>query len=290
MVHRDFPSWTVLKCECLESVDEALLGSRSFGIFVLKVHPKSTIRLFQVMNLIKLLHQKLPASRPIGMDELHELGISNALAAKYVRSGWLERLDRGVYKFAGARLGEDETLRFLEGRIPDLHIASKSALGRHGYRQSIPYNELVVVWTTARARFPCWAKERFLVRFGRHELFDRDLPQDSLLVRSDDSEAGPLISQPECALLEMLSDVGVGQEVEEARGIMESVRRLRSRRMEELFASCRRVKALRLCVLWSEEFKLPWAENIREWVPEDKRLGRWVGRLKDGKVLSLPPL
>lgn len=241
-------------------------------------------------NLIKLLHQKLPPGRPFDTAQLHEIGISNALAAKYVRSGWLERLDRGIFKFTGAQLDRDQTLQFLERRLPDLHIAGKSALARHGYRQNIPFDEVVIVWTTARAQLPGWAIEAFRLKFGQHQLFDKRLPSERLLARFGESPEGPLVSQPECALLEMLSDVGVGQEVEEARGIMESVTRLRSSRMEELFAACLRVKPLRLCVQWAEEFNLPWAANARNWVPGDKRAGRWVGRLRDGTVLSLPPL
>lgn len=241
-------------------------------------------------NLIKSLHQKLPSSKPFDTAQLHEIGISNALAAKYVRSGWLERLDRGVYKFVGGRLDRDQTLRFLERRIPDLHIASKSALLRHGYRQSISFDERVVVWTAKKAQLPEWVVDAFSLKFGQHHLFNTMLPQERLIARMQESPEGPWVSQPECALLEMLSDVGIGQEVEEARGIMETMTRLRAGRMEELFAACRRVKPLRLCVQWAEEFDLPWAANARDWVPSDKRTGRWVGRLRDGTVLSLKPL
>jgi hypothetical protein len=232
----------------------------------------------------------MPSDRPFDAAQLHEIGISNALAAKYVRSGWMERLDRGIFKLAGKSLDRDQTLRFLERRLPDLHIASKSALGRHGYRQNVSFDEVVIVWTEARIRLPAWAIETLRLKFGQHQLFEDSLARELLYGRLPEYPEGPLVAQPECALLEMLSDVGFGQEVEEARSIMESVTRLRTSRLEELFAACRKVKPLRLCVQWAEEFQLPWANNVRDWVPADKRAGRWVGRLRDGTVLSLPPI
>jgi hypothetical protein len=89
--------------------------------------------------------------------------------------------------------------------------------------------------------------------------------------------------------LEMLSEVGVHQEVDEARHIMEGVRQLRSRHLMRLLAACRMVKAVRLCVGWSEELGLPWAAKAREAASGKLGTGRWVARLKDGSTLILKP-
>lgn len=241
-------------------------------------------------NLIKNLRTTLPAGEPFDSGQLHELGVSNALAAKYVSSGWLKRLDRGVFQFSGDALNFDRSLRFLERRVPGLHVAAKTALDRHGYRQNISFNEVTVVWAEGRVRLPEWFYAQFRIRFAVHELFELSLPFEQRVARLPDAPHGPLVSQPECAILEMLSEVGLSQEIEEARHIMEGLRRIRASRMRQAIASCRMVKAVRLCVYWAQELGLEWAESARSAVPEANRKGRWVGKLKDGKTLTLPPL
>jgi|GEM_PF-3771581 hypothetical protein len=80
---------------------------------------------------------------------------------------------------------------------------------------------------------------------------------------------GVLVSGPERAVLEMLSEVGIHQGIEEARNILEGIRSLRPDALGKLLAHCRRVKVARLCVLWAEELGLPWADAAR------KGAGRW---------------
>ena len=70
---------------------------------------------------------------------------------------------------------------------------------------------------------------------------------------------GVLVSVPERALLEMLSEVGVHQGIEEARNIMEGARSLRPEVLASLVKNCRRVKVVRLCASWAEELNLSWA-------------------------------
>ncbi len=55
--------------------------------------------------------------------------------------------------------------------------------------------------------------------------------------------------------LEMLSEVAVQQEVEEARDIMESVRSLRQETLQPLLRACKQIKVLRLCLCWGHELQ-----------------------------------
>ena len=241
-------------------------------------------------NLIKNLRINLPSDAPFDSGQLHAAGVSNALAAKYVASGWLRRLDRGIFQFTGETLDADRTLRFLERRIPSLHLAAKTALDRHGYRHNVSFDETIVVWAEERSRIPEWTHKVLRMRFGIHRLFELDLPFECRVGRLADRPYGPLVSEPEYALLEMLSEVGVSQELDEARGIMESMVRIRPSRIERAIRSCQMVKAVRLCVFWAEAFGFGWSERARAAVTEDKREGRWTGRLRDGSYLTLPAL
>lgn len=240
-------------------------------------------------GLIKALQTSEPRGMPLDTATLQGHGISSALAHDYVKSGWLERLGRGVFMFAGDDLERDLTLRFLERRMPGLHVAAKTALAWHGYRQNVAHQETLILWGARKGAPPSWFLERFPARFSSARLFDDELPVNSGLAPLPESPDGPKVSAPERALLEMLSEVGVYQTVEEARGTMESVRQLRSRQLATLLEHCRMTKAIRLCVVWAEELGLPWAEKAREAAAGRTGSSRWVWRLKDGRTLILKP-
>ena len=136
---------------------------------------------------------------------------------------------------------------------------------------------------------PSWFLDRFPARYSTARLFDDELPPDFGLAPLPESPDGPRVSAPERALLEMLSEVGVHQQVEEARGIIESVRQLRSRQLEVLLKHCRMIKATRLCVTWAEDLGLPWATKAREAAGDRMGSSRWIKRLADGSTLILKP-
>lgn len=240
-------------------------------------------------NLIKELQVTLPRGAPFDSARLGELGISPALAHRYVKSGWLTKLGRGVFMFTGDTLECDATLRFLEPRTPGLHVAARTALARHGFRHNVAREEPLVLWGNHSGGLPTWLKERFPARYNATRLFDDGLPAGYGISPLPGSPDGPRVSEPERALLEMLGEVGVHQEVDEARGIMEGMRQLRTRHLKGLLAACRMIKAARLCVVWSEELGLPWAAQAREAAAGRMGSGRWISRLKDGSTLILKP-
>jgi hypothetical protein len=241
-----------------------------------------------VDDRIKRLQLDFPRGAPIGSAFLRRSGFSNDLSAQYVRSGWIERLGRGVFIHAGDQLQLDPTLVFLESKIPELHVAAKSALARHGYRQNLSASESVVLWGDPKARLPDWFLDRFSGRYNRTQLFSS--PLSAGLFRLPESPNGPLVSEPELALLEMLSEVGLSQELSEARAIMESMRHIRVKRLLQWLQCCKRVKAVRLCAYWSRELELPWAEQVIAGIPEAMLRHRWTGSLGNGDTLNLPAM
>jgi hypothetical protein len=134
---------------------------------------------------------------------------------------------------------------------------------------------------------PEWFQKLFPSRYTTRNPFSPKLPKNFGLQPLPETPNGVLASVPERALLEMLSEVGVNQEIEEARNIMEGARSLRAEVLTTLLKNCRRVKVVRLCVSWAEELNLPWAAAAK--TAAEKRLGhgRWTHRLKDGTFLVL---
>lgn len=95
------------------------------------------------------------------------------------------------------------------------------------------------------------------------------------------------MSVPERAMLELLSDVGKNQSLDEARQLVEGLRSLRTNVLEELMVHVKRIKVIRLAESLSKEFDLPWAALAKS---HSQRLGggkRWVGVGKSGERLDL---
>ncbi len=238
-------------------------------------------------NPLKELQTRLPRGIPIDIQAARSVGVSSALAWHYLQTGWLVRLERGVFMFPNDELQRDPCLKFLAKRIPGLHVGGKTALAWRGFRHNVSSREHLVVWGDVRRSLPDWFVSRFPCRYVSKNLFSKDLPLGFGLQSLPEAPDGPLVSVPERALLEMLTEVGVKQGVEEARNIMESVRSLRLDVLATLLEHCPRVKAHRLCVQWAEELALDWAALARKSLRTGT--GRWSSRLKDGTTLTLKP-
>ena len=209
------------------------------------------------------------------------------LVNRYLSAGWVERVARGVYQFAGDSLDRDSCLAYLTGKLPGFHVGGKTALAWRGIRHNLPAREVLTLWGAPKSKLPGWFSERFESRYMAKNLFDPSgLPELRPLPESPD---GVPVSSSERALLEMLSEVGVSQEVDEARNIMESAQALRSKMIAQLLQACRQEKAARLCVGWAEELALLWANAARQSVGDRFGTSRWVTRLKDGSTLILKP-
>ena len=184
-------------------------------------------------------------------------------------------------------LQRDACLKFLATRMPGLHVGSKTALAWRGVRHNLPPRENLCLWGDVTGKLPEWSTSRFPARYTSRRLFGRKLPPGFGLQPLPETSDGPPVSVPERALLEMLSEVGVGQGVEEARNIMEGVRSLRADVLTPLLKSCLLVKAVRLCVQWAEELNLAWAAAARQAAKRTSGRGRWTMRLKDGTTMTL---
>jgi len=238
-------------------------------------------------KLVKSLQAAFPRGAPLDHQQLAKLGISSALAHHYLKSGWLTRLGRGVFMFPNDTLRQEHCLKFLASRIPGFHVGAKTALAWRGLRHNLPARAPLSLWGEGRAELPEWFQKLFPAQYTTRNPFSPRLPSDFGLQPLPEAPDGVPVSVPERALLEMLSEVGVRQEIEEARNIMEGARAFRPEVLTTLLRNCHRVKVVRLCVNWSEELGLPWAATAKRAARKRLGHGRWTHRLKDGTFLVL---
>ena len=234
------------------------------------------------------LYTRLMPGAPLTFEDLAALGISADLAVHYVRAGWLSRLARGVYCKPNDPLALHPSLLLLQGRFEGLHVGGKSALDWYGVRHYVSQKPILHLYGWAAAKLPAWFTERFPAEYHRKRLFD-EKPDALLHVGAFEKRSGaPLVSAPERALLEVLSEIGVRQPLKEARQLAESTYSLRADVLRELLQRCTSVKTVRLCLQLGRENSLPWAAKLD---PAKLPTGSdrpWVSRSADGLLVLKP--
>lgn len=242
------------------------------------------------MGKLNTLYSNVKPGAPTTSEDLGALGISNDLAGHYVRAGWLVRLSHGVFARPDTPLELDASLRVLERRVQGLHVGGKSALDWHGIRHNVSSHEpRLRLYGWVSAPLPSWFVERFpRSSYHRLRLFEENPLRLLRVPPFRDHEGAPLVSDPERAVLELLSEVGVRQPLQEARDLLESTPFLRAAVLRELLARCQQVKTVRLCLSLGRELSLPWAAKLDSSQLPTGSGGRWVGRSKEGLLVLKP--
>lgn len=222
-------------------------------------------------------------------EELVRLGVSADLAVYYARAGWLVRLARGVFRRPEQALSLHPSLKLLESRIEGLHVGGKSALDWQGVRQYVAQQETLHLYGWTAARLPEWFLKEFPAEYHRKRLFDEQPGALLHVLPFEGRNEAPQVSTPERALLELLSEVGVRQPMQEARELLESTYNLRGAVLQELLARCTSVKTVRLCLQLGRELSLPWMAKL---LPAELPTGSdrpWVSRGSHGVLVLKKP-
>jgi hypothetical protein len=98
----------------------------------------------------------------------------------------------------------------------------------------------------------------------------------------------PRVSAPERGLLEVLSEVGVRQPLQEARELAESAYSLRAEVLRELLQRCTSVKTVRLCLQIGRELSLPWTAKLDPAQLPTGSARAWVSRSVNGLLVLKP--
>jgi len=231
------------------------------------------------------LYAHMAPGAPLTSEDLAALGISADLAVHYVRAGWLQRLARGVFCRPNDPPALHPSLTLLQRTLVGLHVGGKSALEWHGIRHYLSQRPVLHLYGWNAGRLPEWFTERFPAEFHRKRLFE-ERPDALLRVRPfEDRKDAPHVSAPERALLEVLSEVGLRQPLQEARELVESSYSLRADVLRDLLKRCTSVKTVRLCLQLGRELSPPWVGKLD---PSELPKGsnqRWVSRSADGLLV-----
>jgi len=207
--------------------------------------------------------------------------------ARLAEDGWLRRLGHGVYLLAGDKLDRDASLAWLATAMPGLHVAGKSALAMRGVRHNLAFQQTLTLWGDKPGKLPEWFIAEFPAHYQATHIFDAMMAPEFGLAPLPAGRPDMLVSTPERALLELLSDVGKRQGLEEARHLLEGVRSPRLQVLEGLFSHLNRIKVVRLADMLATQLELSWQPVAHK---HSERLGggeRWVSAAKTGERLNL---
>jgi hypothetical protein len=237
---------------------------------------------------LNALYTKLAPGAPLTSEDLAALGISADLAVHYVRAGWLTRLARGVYCRPNDTLTLYPSLLLLQRKLKGLHVGGKSALDWYGLRQYVSQQPVLHLYGWASGHLPDWFLERVPAEYHRKRLFDEH-PDALLHVGQFEKRSNaPQVSAPERALLELLSDVGVRQPLQEARELVGSSYSLRANVLFKLLQHCKSVKTVRLCIQLGREGSLPWIAKLDTAKLPTGSDRPWVSRTDNGLLVLKP--
>ena len=239
-------------------------------------------------NKLNTLYRQWAPGTPLTSEDLAAQGISADLAVHYVRAGWLFRLARGVYCRPNDTLELNSSLLLLQRAIGGLHVGGKSALDWYGVRHYVSQQPVLNLYGWTAARLPSWFTERFPAEYHRKRLFDEPSADPIHAGPFEKRNGAPRVSAPERALLEVFSEVGVRQPLQEARELAESAYSLRADVLRDLLQRCSSVKTVRMCLQYGRELGLPWAAKLDPTQLPTGSARAWVSRSVDGLLILKP--
>lgn len=240
----------------------------------------------------KALLKECKPGVPFTMAELRSKGISNQLAAYYVKGGWLRRVGQGLYCFPNEKIEIQGVLSSFQKDVPGFHVASKTALAWNGVSHNLYHQAQSIVWGGKARAIPTWVCRQFNVRYSCSSLFHFQSEKEDLDTRPLTSQFSDAVSCscPERALLEMLYELP-SLDVEEVENLFELVQYPREPVLAVLLHACKSLKVIRLFAQFSKRSGLFDAEAFYK----EEGIGTgssssWQVSLGSGKKITVKPV
>lgn len=242
------------------------------------------------------LYQLVPEGLLVDAAWLEKHGYSHPLRQKYVASGWLRALGRGVFQRPEATLTQTQRRTSLSWELVVLSlqnlmqfgvsVGGRSALELQGFAHYLPATATREVHLYASEVLPSWfyklAVDARWVVHNLDRLFvsaAKGLDHVSRTVRTapptelslEDSETElqwghwrwPLtLSTPERAFLELLDELPARESFDQVDVLFGGLANLRPGRMQRLLEACQSVKVKRLFFVFADRHNHRWLKQL----------------------------
>ncbi len=225
------------------------------------------------------LQSLLPEGRLATSAWLGAHGYSRQLVGKYAASGWLQAVQRGVYRRPGPLLKWQHVVASL-GELLEFppHVGGLSALELRGYAHFVKPKGPGEIHLYGARPLPAWV---FAVPLGERLVFHPDRLFVAAAAGKRAAGAGAYrqsltrepwgswdwdlpYSTPERAILELLEQVPRQESAEHADAIIAGLADLSSRRLVTLLADCRSIKVKRLFLALASRHRHPWVRRVEQ--------------------------
>ncbi len=209
-----------------------------------------------------------------------EKGIDRKEQTLYVRSGWLERVSHGVYKFAGSNPSLYAALASYNAQLgKSCHVGASSALDLRGYSHFVEMGKpQAFLFTLKEQRLPSWMLQKewdMTVRYFTTSVFSEGLGIETI----DNQGHRLLVSTPERAFMECLLLVPAQYSLLDIYYVMEMLTTLRPTIVQQLLENCSSVKVKRLFLYMAEKAGHQWFKALDQSALD---LGKGNRSLADG--------
>lgn len=197
---------------------------------------------------------------------LENQGIYQQLAYSYEHSGWLKKVGRGAFARWSDSLTWPGGVYALQKQLKiPVHVGGRTALELQGYAHFLPLGQggPVYLFGVPGHALPSWFKNfnwGHRVEFKVPQLF-KDKAKLGLTTHSF-GNFEVQVSSPERAVMELLHLLPAEQDFEEAVSLMEGLRTLRPKLVQELLEKCRSIKVKRIFLALAERGKHAWMKRI----------------------------
>ncbi|WMY11755.1 type IV toxin-antitoxin system AbiEi family antitoxin domain-containing protein [Paraburkholderia phenoliruptrix] len=149
-------------------------------------------------------------------------------------------------------------------RVRGLHVGGQTALAWYGVRHYIAYRERVVLWGKTWYAIPTWVSDTMLYSFQTTELFHADMDYMFQLKPLPHGDPNVLVSTPERAFMELVSEIGKGLTYEHAFHLATGLRNIRLDVLKDLLSHCKQIKTIDLVRRVGLESNYAWAFELAE--------------------------
>jgi predicted transcriptional regulator of viral defense system len=183
----------------------------------------------------------------------------------YMKSGWLTRISKGVYKMQGASPTLMDAISSYNTQM-NKHcvVGAYSALDLRGYSHYLSMGKpKAYLFTGNKSKLPSWMLNEDWDMTVKHMitsfLGDETLGVETMTVDGRDL----LVSSPERAIMECLNLPDAASSLLDIYYIMESLTTLRPKLVQRLLESCTSQKVKRLFLYMSEKANHPWVKALK---------------------------
>jgi len=212
-----------------------------------------------------LLHAWIPGTIAV-QDWLSKQGISPNLTSWYLKSGWIESIDRGAYVRPGDKVTWLGGLFAIQRHLKiEIHIGAKSALELMGYGHFVRLGTKgnFYFFGHENTSIPAWFKNNTLwditVKFFKTSLFTN---YQIGIIEKNINGIPIFMSGLERAMMEALYLIPNNQSLDEAYLLMQGLGNMRPTIVQELLENCHSIKVKRLFMHLAEKNQHTFLKHI----------------------------